>query len=263
MSTLNLAVLAALGLALWVGSAPGATPTPPAATGIPRGADGKPDFSGIWQALSGADYGLEPHLATKDEPPGAGVVEGNQIPYQPSALAQRAKNFAARANADPRHKCFTLGTPRGIYGNEPFQIFQRPRDLTLLFEFGHPVRTINTNGTEHPDGHIDFWLGDSRGHWDGDTLVVDVTDFNGETWLDRVGDFNSDELHLVERWSYLDRNTIRYRATFEDPKVYTRPWTLEVLLYRRLEPNAQIIENYCATQDFDEYYPVPSAKQEK
>jgi hypothetical protein len=179
------------------------------------------------------------------------------IPYRPEALQQRAKNFATRATADPRHKCFTLGTPRGIYGNEPFQIFQRPRDLTLFFEFGHPVRTINTNGTEHPDGHIDFWLGDSRGHWEGDTLVVDVTDFNGETWLDRVGNFNSDALHLVERWSYVDRNTIRYRATFDDPKTYTKPWSLEVLLYRRLEANVQIIENYCATLDFDEYYPVP------
>ena len=252
-----LTLLAAAGLAL------SAAPQP-AKPDIPRGKDGKPDFSGIWQSLSGADYGLEPHLAlTKDEPPGAGVVEGNTIPYRPEALTQRAKNFAARATADPRHKCFTLGTPRGIYGNEPFQIFQRPRDLTVLFEFGHPVRTINTNATEHPEGHIDFWLGDSRGHWEGDTLVVDVTDFNGETWLDRAGNFNSDELHLVERWSYVDRNTIRYRATFNDPKVYTRPWSLEVLLYRRLEPNVQIIENYCATLDFDQYYPVPSRVSSK
>ena len=238
----------------------GGAQTVPAKLDVPRGADGKPDFSGIWQSLSGADYGLEPHLAaTKDEPPGAGVVEGNVIPYKTAALEQRRKNFAARETADPRHKCFTLGTPRGLYGNEPFQIFQRPRDVTVLFEFGHPVRTIHTNGTEHPDGHIDFWLGDSRGHWDGDSLVVDVTDFNGETWLDRVGDFHSDELHLVERWSYVDRNTIRYRATFDDPKTYTRPWTIEVLLYRRLEKNVQIIENYCSTLDYGKYYPVPTA----
>lgn len=260
MRTRTLTLLAALVLGLSAGNAVGVAQTPPAGPSIPRGPEGKPDFSGIWQSLSGADYGLEPHLATKDEPPGAGVVDGNVIPYQPSALEQRAKNFAARATADPRHKCFTLGTPRGIYSNEPFQILQRPRDLTLLFEFGHPVRTIHTNGTEHPDGHIDFWLGESRGHWDGDTLVVDVTDFNGETWLDRVGNFNGDGLHLVERWSYVDRNTIRYRATFDDPKVYTRPWTIEVLLYRRLEPNVQIIENYCATLDYDKYYPVSASK---
>jgi len=249
-----------IALAILAGALSAAAQTPPAGPAIPRTADGKPDFSGIWQSLANADYGLEPHLATKDGPPGVGIVEGNVIPYRPEALAQRAKNFAARETADPRTKCYTLGTPRGLYYNEPFQIFQRPRDLTVLFEFGHPVRTINTNATEHPDGHIDFWLGDSRGHWEGDTLVVDVTDFNGETWLDRVGDFNSDELHLVERWSFRDRNTIRYRATFEDPKVYTRPWSIEVLLYRRLEPNVQIIENYCSTLDYDKYYPVPSTK---
>jgi hypothetical protein len=263
--------LAAMGLAL-LASAVGLAQAPPRAraaakpaspkpaTDIPRTPDGKPDFSGIWQSLSGADYGLEPHPATKEGPPGAGVVEGNTIPYTTGALDQRAKN-AARATADPRLKCFTLGTPRGIYYAEPFQIFQRPRDLTLLFEFGHPVRTINTNATEHPDGHIDFWLGDSRGHWEGDTLVVDVTDFNGETWLDRVGDFNSDELHLVEHWSFVNRDTIRYRATFNDPKVYTRPWTLDVLLYRRLEPNVQIIENYCSTLDYDKYYPYPATSK--
>lgn len=247
-----------LGLVLLRATAVGRAQTP--GPDLPRSADGKPDFSGIWQSLSGADYGLEPHLATKDGPPGAGIVEGNVIPYKTWALEQRAKNFAERATADPRNKCFTLGTPRGLYSNEPFQIFERPRDLTLLFEFGHPVRTISTNGTEHPDGHLDFWLGDSRGHWEGDTLVVDVTDFNGETWLDRVGNFNSDELHLVERWSFVNRNTIRYRATFNDQKVYTKPWTIEVLLYRRLEPDVQIIENYCATLDYDKYYPVPSGQ---
>jgi hypothetical protein len=233
------------------------------AADIPRGRDGKPDFSGIWQSLSGADYGLEPHPATTDGPPGLGVIVGGTIPYQPWAVEQRAKNFAARAKNDPRNQCFTLGTPRGLYNNEPFQIFQRPRDLTILFEFAHPVRTIHTNGTEHPDGHIDFWLGDSRGRWEEDTLVVDVVDFNGETWLDRVGNFHSDELHLVERWNFVDGNTIRYRATFEDSKVYTRPWSIELLFYRRLEPNVQLIENYCSTLEYDKYYPVPPVERSK
>ncbi len=225
---------------------------------IPRTADGKPDLSGIWQSFSNAEYGLEPHLGTKDYPPSAGVVEGKTIPYQPAALEQRAKNLAARDTLDPREKCFTLGATRGLYGNSPFQLFQRPRDITILFEFGHPVRTIHTNGTQHPDGHIDFWLGDSRGRWEADTLVVDVNDFNGETWLDRVGDFHSDELHLVERWNLVDRNTLRYRATFEDPKVYTRPWSIDLLFYRRLEPNVQLIENYCASNEYEKYYPYPA-----
>ena len=224
---------------------------------IPRTSDGKPDFSGVWQTLGAADYDLEPHGTRKDAPPGLGIVDGGAIPYQPAALVQRHKNFAARATADPRSKCFTLGTPRGIYGGEPFQIFQRPRDLTLVYQFGHPVRTIHTNGTRHPEGTLDFWLGDSRGTWEGDTLMVDVTQFNGETWLDRSGNFHSDALHVVERWSFLDRNTIRYAATLEDPKVCTRPWTQRDLLYRHRERGFQLIENYCYTLDYDELYPVP------
>jgi len=232
-----------------------------AATGeqaeIPRTADGTPDFSGIWQTLGAQDYDIEPHPTRKDAPPGLGIVEGGTIPYQQSALARRRRNFESRATADPRTKCFTLGTPRGIYGGEPFQIFQRPRDLTIVYQFGHPVRTIHTNGTRHPKGPIGFWLGDSCAQWEGDTLVVDVVDFNGETWLDRAGNFHSDALHVVERWRYVDANTIAYAATLEDPSVYTRPWTLGVLLHRHREPNAQLIENYCYTLDFDQYYPFP------
>jgi hypothetical protein len=125
------------------------------------------------------------------------------------------------------------------------------------------MRRIYMDGRAHPQDPDPTLYGHSVGHWEGDTLVVDVTDFNGETWLDRIGNFNSDELHLVERWSYVDRNTIRYRATFNDPKVYTKPWSLEVLLYRRLEPNAQIIENYCSTLDYDQYYPVPISKLQR
>jgi hypothetical protein len=233
--------------------------TPPAGTGdtLPRTADGRPDLSGIWQALSGPEFDIEPHGPRKDAPPGPGIVEGGDIPYTPAGRAQQQKNFAARSTADPRNKCFTLGVLRGTYSGEPFQIFQRPRDLTVLYQFGHPVRTIHTNGTRHPDGHIDFWLGDSRGSWDGDTLVVDVNDFNGETWLDRAGNHASDALHVFERWRLLDANTLEYRATLDDATVYTKAWSLSVLLHRRREPNAQILENYCYTLDYDHYYPVP------
>ena len=226
---------------------------------IPRTTDGRPDLSGIWQTLSAADDDLEPHSTRKDAPPSRGVVEGDVIPYQAWALAQRKKNFEARATADPRSKCFSLGTPRGIYYPEPFQVFQRPRDVTILHQFGHSVRTIHTNGTDHPEGQLDFWAGDSRGHWDGDTLVVDVTDFNDETWFDRAGNFHSDALHVVERWTLVDANTIDYTATIEDSKVFTRPWSLGVQLHRHREPNFQLIENYCYTLDYDKYYPVPAA----
>jgi len=222
---------------------------------IPRLANGKPDFSGIWQTTSAADYDLEPHAARKDAPPGPGIVEGGTIPYLPKALEQRKKNFEARATDDPRLKCYTLGVPRGIYYPEPFQIFQRDRDLTVLFQFGHSVRTIHTNGTDHPKVPNDWWLGDSRARWEGDTLVVDVKHFNDETWLDRAGNFHSDALHVVERWRYLDRNTIEYSATLDDAQVYSRPWTLNVLLHRHREKNFQLIENYCFTLDYDQHYP--------
>jgi hypothetical protein len=229
-----------------------------AAERIPRLPNGKPDFSGIWQTTSAAEYDLEPHTARWDAPPGPGVVEGGRIPYLPEALEKRKRNFEARHKDDPRLKCWTLGTPRGIYYPEPFQILQRESDVTIVFQFGHSVRTIHTNGTLHPkEENQEFWLGDSRGHWEGDTLVVDVRDFTEETWLDRSGNFHSTALHVVERWKFLDANTIEYRATLEDPNVFSEPWTLSVILHRHREKNFQLIENYCYTIPYEKYYPFP------
>jgi hypothetical protein len=229
-----------------------------AAEKIPRLASGKPDFSGIWQTTSSADYDLEPHSARRGTPPGAGIVEGDVIPYLPKALEIKKKNFAARETADPRLKCWTLGTPRGIYYPEPFQILQRPRDLTIAFQFGQSVRTIHTNGTLHPvEVDSEFFMGDSRGHWEGDTLVVDVNHFNEETWLDRAGNFHGEKFHVVEKWKFLDANTIEYQATLEDPDVFSRPWNIGVILHRHREKNFQLVENYCYTLDYDQYYPVP------
>ncbi len=242
--------------ALALGSAAAASLAAAPASGIPRTANGKPDFSGIWETLSAADYDLEPHSARKDAPPGAGIVEGGKIPYLPAALEKRNKNFEARDKLDPRVKGWTLGTPRAIYYRAPFQIFQRPRDLTLVHQFGHSVRTIHTNGTPHPGGEAkEFWLGDSRGSWEGDTLVVDVKDFNDETWLDRAGNFHSDALHVVERWKFVDANTIEYKARLEDPKVFSAPWNISVLLHRHREKNFQLIEDYRYTLDYDQHYP--------
>ena len=224
-------------------------------SGIPKLANGKPDFSGIWQTTSAADYDLEPHSNRVDAPPSAGVVEGNVIPYLPSALAQKQKNFAARATEDPALKGFTLGVPRATYYPEPFQIFQREKDLFIVHQFGHSVRTIYTNGTDHPTDPYDWWLGDSRGHWDGDTLVVDVNNFTDGTWFDRAGNYHSEALHVVERYRFLDNNTIDYSATIEDKNVFSRPWTINVILYRHREKNFQLIEDYRFTLDYDQYYP--------
>ena len=227
---------------------------------IPRLASGKPDFSGVWQTLSEADYDLEPHAGRRDAPPSAGVVEGGQLPYLPDALAKKQRNFAARAKDDPRLKCWSLGVPRSVYYPAPFQIFQRDRDLTLLHQLGHQVRTIHTNDTLHQEeAEANFWLGDSRGHWEGDTLVVDVTEANDETWLDRAGNYHSEELHIVERWSFIDKNTISYSATIDDKQVFSRPWTINIVLNRR-EKGFELIEDYCFTLPYEGYYPPKEGK---
>jgi hypothetical protein len=147
------------------------------------------------------------------------------------------------------------GVPRINYTPLPFQIFQSDKQLKVLYEYAHSVRDIYTNGTKHPEGHIDWFLGDSRGHWEGDTLVVDVVDFNDETWLDHAGDFHSDELHVVERYTPIDSDHIQYDATIEDPKVFTRPWTVKVILYRRIEPNVQLLDYECYIFDYEKFYP--------
>lgn len=229
-----------------------------AADTVPRTPEGKPDFSGIWQALSGPEFDIEPHGYRIDAPPGQGIVVGGKIPYLSEALDERQRRFERRATDDPRLQCFSLGTPRAVYYPEPFQIFQDQDALTLLFQFSHRARTIHTNGSVHPPAGIGFWFGDSRAHWEGDALVVSVTDFNGETWLDRAGNFHSDQLHVTEKWEFIDANTIQYSATLSDPAVYQQPWTLEVLLHRHREPGFQLIENTCYTLGYDDYYPVPA-----
>jgi hypothetical protein len=250
------------GRALILAAALASAPAWGQAGDIPRLSDGHPDFSGVWQTLSEADYDLEPHAGRRDAPPSPGVIEGGTIPYREDARAQRQRNFDSRAEDDPRLKCWVLGVPRGVYYPAPFQVFQREGDLTLVHQFGHQVRTIATNGSDHPtETGQEFWLGDSRGRWDGDTLVVDVTDFNPETWLDRSGNFHSEALHVTERWTFVDRDTIAYSATLEDPKVYTRPWTIEVVLHRRRDPGFQLIEDYCYTLEYEQFYPLQEGGQ--
>lgn len=229
---------------------------------VPRTAEGVPDLSGVWQVLDNSiDHNLEPHPGyggANGAPPNQGVVQGGRLPYQPWALEKRDANFRNRDKLDPRAKCFTLGTPRAQYYPAPFEILQRPRDLTLVYQFGHSVRTIHTNGTPHPQGGNQlFWLGDSRGRWEGDTLVVDVTDFNDETWFDRAGNFHSDKLRVQERWMLLGPDHLQYTATMSDEDVFTQPWTIEIVLYRHKGKGYRLVENYCFTHEYDRYYPYP------
>jgi hypothetical protein len=222
---------------------------------VPRTADGKPNISGFWQVMNTADWDIQAHHARQDAEAGLGVVDGDDIPYQPWALAKKKENFENRAGADPRAKCFLPGVPRINYTPLPFQILQSQAQLTFFYEYAHGVRTIYTNGTPHPKGHIDWWLGDSRGHWEGDTLVVDVVDLNDQTWFDRAGNFHSDALHVVERYSLSDADHLDYEVTIEDPKVFTKPWKMNMVLYRHKEKNFQLLEYECYGFDYEKYYP--------
>src|SRR5258705_5464226 len=159
---------------------------------VPRTADGKPDLSGIWQVLNTAAWDIQDHAASLGVPAGQGVVEGNEIPYQPSALARKRENFTNRRTADPETKCYEPGVPRITYMPYPFQIVQTPTYVAILYEYNHVTRHIYVDGTQHPRGPIDNWLmGDSRARWEGNTLVVDVIHFTEQTWLDRAGNFHS------------------------------------------------------------------------
>jgi hypothetical protein len=172
-------------------------------------------------------------------------------------LAKKQENFANRATRDTEVRCFLPGVPRITYMGFPFQIVQMPDTTTILYEYVHAIRYIYTNGTPHPRGPIEWWMGDSRGRWEGDTLVVDVVHFTPNTWFDRTGNFHSEALHVIERYTLIDADTINYEVTIEDPKVFTRPWKMGMLLYRRKEPNIQLLDYDCYAFEWEKYYPYP------
>jgi hypothetical protein len=211
---------------------------------VPRTPEGKPDLSGVWQVLNAAAWDIQDHNADTGTPPGQGVVEGNDIPYQAWATEKKKENFARRTTDDTDSKCFMPGVPRITYMPYPFRIVQTLRYVTILYEYIHVTRTIYVDGSKHPDG-IDWWMGDSRAHWEGDTLVVDVVDFNDQTTFDKAGNFHSDALHVVERYSFIDKDHLNYEVTIEDPKVFTRPWKMSMPIYRRIEKNARTLEYDC------------------
>lgn len=213
---------------------------------IPRTADGKPNLQGIWQVRNRASYNLEDHVARHGLPAGRSVVEGGEIPYQPWAAAKRIENAANQQAADPLAKCYMPGVPRIMYMEWPFHIFQTRDHIGITFEWSQVFRIIHTNGAPAPAG-IEFWMGDSRGRWEGDTLVVDVGNHNDKTWFDMAGNFHSEALRLVERYSMLDADTIQYEVTIEDPKVFTRPWKIAMSLHRQANMD-RILEYQCQAE---------------
>jgi hypothetical protein len=227
--------------------------TQPQVQGVPRTADGKPDFTGIWQVMNTADRNIQDHVGEKGAAAGRGIVEGNEIPYRPEALRKKQENFRNRDAADPNTKCWMPGVPRIMYMPYPFQIAQGPKQISILFEYIHGIRNVFMEGP-HIRGPLDLWLGDSRGRWDGDTLVVDVVDFNDETWFDHSGNFHSDALHVIERYTLTGPDHIQYDVTIEDPKVFTRPWKMSTILYRHKEKDVQLFEYECfAYQDAERH----------
>ena len=238
-----------------------------------RTADGRPDFSGIWQANNEANWDLQAHEARPGAvtqpgvypsyayarvpaapvlalgaaggvPASLGVVEGDgQIPYTPAAAAMRKENGENWIDRDPELKCYLPGVPRAMYMPYPFQIVQGTNKINMAFAFTSTARTIHFDKVEEPPD--DTYMGHSVGRWEGDTLVVDVTRFNGKNWFDRAGNFHSDALHLVERFTPITRDAIRYEVTIEDPKTFTRPWKISMPLYRRLEPTMELLEYRC------------------
>lgn len=241
--------IAALAVAAfwWSAVAPASSqPAGGSASMVPRTPDGKPDFSGFWQVMNSANEDLRAHHARLDTAAGLSVIEGDEIPYQAWALEKKRENVAKGRDADPESRCFAPGVPRIMYMPHPFQIAPMPDSMAMLFEYTHQMRNIHMN-SPHPEGPIEWWMGDSRGRWEGETLVVDVTHLNDETWFDRAGDFHSDALHVVERYTMIDRDHIRYEAMIEDLKVFTRPWKMNMIFYRHIEPNFQLLEYECST----------------
>jgi hypothetical protein len=220
---------------------------------LPRAADGKPNLTGIWQAMNSANWDIQAHEARQGPvialgaafsiPGGPGIVDGNEIPYQPAALAKKKENQANWLTRDPEIKCFMPGIPRATYMPYPFQIVQSANTIIMAYEFANASRTIRMNSKEKSPSPA--WMGWNIGRWEGDTLVVDVTDQVEDTWFDRAGNFHSDAVHVVERISMIDANTLNYEATIEDPNVFTRPWKVSMPLYRHREANAQLMEYRC------------------
>jgi len=222
-------------------------------TEMPEAPGGRPDLSGVWQALNTAHWNLETHASAYPAllelgaqfavPPGPGVVEGGTIPYQPAALAERDRRFENRLAEDPEANCYLGGIPRSTYMPYPFQILQNGDDIVIYYQFATGIRRIFVGGEQ--EAPLDSWMGWSNARWEGDTLVVEVTGFNGQTWLDRAGNYASANATVVERYTPLGPNHLQYEATIEDPTVFTRPWTISMPLYRIVDEGFRLLEFKC------------------
>ena len=221
---------------------------------------GRPNLNGIWQALNTANWNLEDHSAAPDPSPtaefwqlgalfavpaGQSVIVDNKgvIPYTPAGLKKRAENLAGWPKSDPEAKCYMPGLPRATYMPYPFQIVQGQKDILFVYEYASSNRIVHM--VEHSEPPVDSWMGWSNGEWDGDTLVIEATGFNDQSWFDRAGNHHSSQLKVTERYTLMGDNHLQYEARIEDPATFTQPWTIRMPLYRRIEPNVQLLEFKC------------------
>ena len=240
----------------------------------PRTADGQPDLNGFWQALNTAYWDIEEHGAQPApyqnlvgaylaQPAGLSVVEGGEIPYKPEALAKRKQHFEGRLHtdpllgdnvsedmADPEAKCFSGGVPRVTYMPFPFQIVQTRDKILMAYEYAGGANRVIHVDTDLDKARsrlldVNSWMGQSVGRWEGDTLVVDTRWFFATVWLDRAGNFYSENARVLERYTPISPHHLRYEATIDDPTVFTRPWKMSMPLYRRIDPNMELLEFQC------------------
>ena len=222
-------------------------------TQLPRAANGHPDLSGTWQAIGTAHWNLEPHLSAYPVvielgaqfavPAGLGVVDGGAIPYLPEARAERDRRFANRLTEDPEGKCYLGGVPRSTYMPYPFQIFQNENDVVIAYQFATGFRRIFVGGKD--EAPLNSWMGWSNAHWERDTFVVEVTGLNGLSWLDRAGNYLSENARVIERYTPLGPNHLQYEATIEDTTLFSRPWTIRLPLYRVADQDFRMLEFKC------------------
>jgi len=229
---------------------------------FPRTPDGKPDLSGIWQAMTNAHYDIEPHAAAygpypremgalSAKPASLGIVEGGRIPYNEQARRQRDANLQDAITKDPLAKCFMPGVPRANYLPFPFQIVQSSSVVLIAYEFGESNRIVYVDQPEIVS-QVDSWMGHSNATWEGDTLVVSVSGQMPDTWFDRAGNHHSYQMVVEERWTPAGPNHINYTATITDPNTFTDPWSVSFPLYRHVDESMQLLEFKCV--EFAEEY---------
>ena len=234
---------------------------------IPIGPNGKPDLNGVWQVMNRANFNLEAHSASAamhliegpvvpiphpdilalgavgSVPGGLSVVVGNKIPYKRDALRKRDENRNDWLNRDPEIKCYLPGVPRATYMPYAFQIFHSKEAFFFAYEYAGATRNIYLKDPGEPP--VDSWMGQSWGYWEENTFVVEATGFNDQTWFDRSGNYHSDKLKVTERYTLLNEHLMDYEAMIEDEEVFTRPWKIQMKLYKKVGDDAQLQQFKC------------------